>query len=258
VAATHGPLPPIEDRWSALPIQQVGDDTLPARSAGGSRCMSSRVGVARRGDPTPSRDQPLDGLAGAEASVKTPDSSSSAPAPAGTPGPGRSHRLESSPRRGNCTVLFDSSRLYERSAGFAAGCSADHRACTRRVDQRWPGKSATAPVRVLAAPETIAILQRRHRRWDTVTSCRPRRATPADRAVGRRALGYLRGRPDTRYAWRLCGVGHARVRLDVARLTAGEAVGHGADVSPSTGRRGDARSSAISASIAPAVDAPGT
>ncbi len=67
VAATHGLfVPPIEDRWSALPIQRVVvTDTLPPRPAGGLPVdvvsVSGLLAEVIRGL---ARGEPLDGLAG--------------------------------------------------------------------------------------------------------------------------------------------------------------------------------------------------
>jgi ribose-phosphate pyrophosphokinase len=67
VAATHGLfVPPIEDRWSALPIQRVVvTDTLPARSAVGLPVhVVDASGLLAEVVRRLNRGQPLEGLAG--------------------------------------------------------------------------------------------------------------------------------------------------------------------------------------------------
>jgi phosphoribosyl 1,2-cyclic phosphodiesterase len=149
----------------------------------------------------------------------------------GTPGTGRSRRLESSLLvEAATTVLFDVTRdFYEQSRRLrrldAVLITHAHRDAAGGIPAlaRWLGDRA--PVRVLAAPETIAMLQRRHRRLGHCHFV----PTPPGR---RRQIGPWSVRalevphaddPDyPTYAWRLRGVAGTLVYAsDVARLTAG-------------------------------------
>jgi phosphoribosyl 1,2-cyclic phosphate phosphodiesterase len=149
----------------------------------------------------------------------------------GTPGTGRSHRLESSLLvEATATVLFDVTRDFGEQSRHLRRLDAvlithAHRDAAGGIPAlaRWLGDRA--PVRVLAAPETISMLQLRHRRLGHchfVPTPPGRRRQIGPWIVQALEVPHADDPDYPTYAWRLRGVAGTLVYAsDVARLTTG-------------------------------------
>ena len=148
----------------------------------------------------------------------------------GTPGTGRTRRLESSLLvEAGTAVLLDVTRDFDVQAGRVRHVDAvlithAHRDAAGGIPAMGRWLAGQAPIAVLAAPDTIAALHRRHRR---LTHCRFVPTVPrARRRIGPWTVDAVEvpHAADPRvptYAWRVRGAAGTLVYAsDVARLTA--------------------------------------
>lgn len=149
----------------------------------------------------------------------------------GTPGAGRSRRLESSLLvEATATVLLDVTRDFDLQCGRLRRVDAvllthAHRDAAGGIPALGRWLAGRVPVPVLAAPETISALQRRHRRLghcDFVPIVPGTRRRIGSWAVDAVEVPHASNPRFPTYAWRLRGGADTLVYAsDVARLTTG-------------------------------------
>ena len=147
----------------------------------------------------------------------------------GTPGAGRSRRLESSAlvRTGDRTILIDVTRHFARQARDLDAIDAvllthAHRDATGGIAQlrRWWVERERAPLALYAHPATIATLRRRYARLDHLgpMAIRPGRPFPLGDLTAR-AVRVPHARDTPTLAWQLREGRTLVYAPDVARLT---------------------------------------